>query len=259
MKHKILKKLIASTIAASALITLVPTGASAEWMRNENGNWSYAEGYGYATGWRLISGSWYYFNSSGLMQTGWINSGSDWYYMDLSGAMQKGVVQIEGKIHLFSESGAMQRGNCIIESKLYSFDNNGVCIGPNYPTPVKAFDYYGNSTIAYVPNQIINQDATMSNEIPSDGRVKVKQYKVTFRDPDADSSDEEILKTKQVDENTKLTLYKPTKTGYTFVEWNTKSDGDGTSYADDDKITVNKDIVLYAQWKQVTTTTTSTK
>ena len=63
-----------------------------------------------------------------------------------------------------------------------------------------------------------------------------------------------ILKTRTVDEDTNMTLYKPTKSGYTFAEWNTEDDGDGTSYEYDDKIIVKKDITLYAQWKIETDT-----
>jgi uncharacterized repeat protein (TIGR02543 family) len=258
MKHRILKKLIAAGIVVSGLTTLVPIGASAAWINYGAGMWGYTEGDSYATGWRSINSTWYFFDSDGVMRTGWINSGGQWYYADLSGAMQTGVIQIEGKTYLFSESsGAMQKGSCIINAKFYSFDDNGAFYGTDYPVPAKAFDYYGNSTIAYVPNQIISQDATMSSDIPSNGGNQVKQYKVTFKDPDADSSDDEILKTRYVDENTKTTLYKPTKSGYTFVEWNTKSDGDGTSYEYDDMVTIKNNITLYAQWDEITTTTTT--
>jgi uncharacterized repeat protein (TIGR02543 family) len=258
MKHKVLKKLIAASIAASTLITLAPVGVSAAWIQNYDGSWGYTEGYNYATGWRLINGTWYFFDSYGLMRTGWIYSDGEWYYADLSGAMQTGVIQIEGKIHLFSSDGAMQKGSSIINGKLYNFDDNGVCIGSDYPTPVKGFDYYGNSTLPYVPNQIIDENASMSSDIPTDGTKEAKkQYKVKFKDPDADSSDEELLKTRTVDESTIITLYKPTKSGYTFIEWNTKSDGDGTSYEYDDRVKVNEDMTLYAQWEENTSTTTS--
>ena len=36
--------------------------------------------------------------------------------------------------------------------------------------------------------------------------------------------------------------------GYTFVNWNTESDGSGTSYADKAAVTLTDDIDLYAQW-----------
>ncbi len=40
-----------------------------------------------------------------------------------------------------------------------------------------------------------------------------------------------------------------TRTNYSFVEWNTKPDGTGTSYADEDSFTApEEDLTLYAQW-----------
>lgn len=250
MKHKFLNKLIVSSITISTLLTLVPVKASAEWVKNYYGNWSYTEGYGYATGWRQIGGTWYFFDEIGQMRTGWIQSGDSWYYADLSGAMQTGVIQIEGKIYLFSESGAMQTGKCIIGGSFYDFDDKGVFIGGEAPVPTRAFDYYGNNAIPYIPSQIVNENASMSNDIPTDGSEQVAQYKVKFKDPDAEADEDELLKTRTVDEDTTITLYKPKKSGYTFVEWNTDSDGDGTSYEYDDTIKVKKNITLYAQWEE---------
>lgn len=40
-----------------------------------------------------------------------------------------------------------------------------------------------------------------------------------------------------------------TNTGYTFLSWNTQSDGSGTTYNEGDTITLTEDTVLYAQWK----------
>ena len=39
-----------------------------------------------------------------------------------------------------------------------------------------------------------------------------------------------------------------TKTGYTFIEWNTQADGSGASYAPNDTYQLNASQVLYAQW-----------
>ena len=41
-----------------------------------------------------------------------------------------------------------------------------------------------------------------------------------------------------------------TKTGYTFVEWNTNSSGTGTSYDPGDSLTVNYNRTLYAIWER---------
>ena len=42
------------------------------------------------------------------------------------------------------------------------------------------------------------------------------------------------------------------RTGYTFLGWNTKADGSGISYAADDNFIVNSNLVLYAQWSSST-------
>ena len=58
--------------------------------------------------------------------------------------------------------------------------------------------------------------------------------------------------------NVALTLSstKPTRTGYTFLNWNTKSDGTGTTYASGASYTANAAATLYAQWKADTYTIT---
>lgn len=42
-----------------------------------------------------------------------------------------------------------------------------------------------------------------------------------------------------------------TKEGYSFVKWNTSSDGSGTDYDPSDSITLSADVTLYAIWAQV--------
>ena len=42
-----------------------------------------------------------------------------------------------------------------------------------------------------------------------------------------------------------------TRLGYIFVSWNTKADGSGTSYRDNQKITIKGDLRLYAQWREL--------
>jgi uncharacterized repeat protein (TIGR02543 family) len=46
------------------------------------------------------------------------------------------------------------------------------------------------------------------------------------------------------------------RNGYHFGGWNTKADGTGTPYAANASLTVDKDIVLYAQWLVITYTIT---
>ena len=46
-----------------------------------------------------------------------------------------------------------------------------------------------------------------------------------------------------------LSTKKPTKTNFTFVSWNTKQDGTGTTYTPGQSYTANSSVVLYAQWR----------
>ncbi len=41
----------------------------------------------------------------------------------------------------------------------------------------------------------------------------------------------------------------PTRSGYTFIGWNTKADGTGTAYSAGADIVLNANVTLYAQWK----------
>ena len=50
----------------------------------------------------------------------------------------------------------------------------------------------------------------------------------------------------------KLSTTKPTRAGYTFTGWDTKSDGSGTSYAAGANYTANAAVTLYAQWSIIT-------
>lgn len=55
--------------------------------------------------------------------------------------------------------------------------------------------------------------------------------------------------TKWYGESLTLSSTKPTRTGYTFKNWNTKSDGSGTTYSAGTSYTGNAALTLYAQWQ----------
>lgn len=54
--------------------------------------------------------------------------------------------------------------------------------------------------------------------------------------------------TKWYGEDLTLSSTKPTRTGYSFKNWNTKADGSGTTYASGGGYTGNAALTLYAQW-----------
>ena len=55
-------------------------------------------------------------------------------------------------------------------------------------------------------------------------------------------------------ENKNLPSNTFTREGYTFKEWNTKADGSGTSYNDEQPINISSNETLYAQWQPITYT-----
>ena len=56
--------------------------------------------------------------------------------------------------------------------------------------------------------------------------------------------------TKNHDKDLTLSSTVPTRSGYEFTGWNTKSDGTGTSYASSATYSSNSSATLYAQWKK---------
>ena len=246
MKNKYLRKIISACLISSTVIAAMPITAHAAWISDYYGGWAYSDGYNLATGWKYINGFWYYFDSMGRMQTGWISDGGKWYYLNSNGEMQTGVIQIEGKIYLFAQNGEMQMGFAVVDGKQYNFADQGACIGDDMPVPKMAYDYYGVSTVPFTPNQIMNSNTQVSNEIPSDGSEVTVKFKVTYKDDDG-----KTLSVRSMNADDKITLYEPSKNGYTFIEWNTKKNGTGTSYNAEDKLKLTKDITLYAQWDEI--------
>jgi uncharacterized repeat protein (TIGR02543 family) len=86
--------------------------------------------------------------------------------------------------------------------------------------------------------------------IPSDTTLyaawTVNQYTVTF-DAHGGNDPEPLTKTVTFDQSYG-DLATTSRTGYTFAEWNTKSDGSGTGITDETVVDTPNDHTLYAQW-----------
>lgn len=251
MKKKFITNLLVTALTATTILSISPLKAEAAWL-NYYGRWAYDNGGYLATGWKQVGEIWYYFDSNGMMQTGWINDGGYYYYLDQSGMMQTGVIQVNGKIYILAPSGQMQTGSVVIGAKMYYFGPDGSCVGTEVPTPLKAYDYYGNPVQPYVPSQIATPGIEMNTEIPLDvGERARKEFRVYYKDDDGDA-----IITKKVEcdiskSSADIVLYEPEKNGYEFIEWNTKKNGNGTSYDAGDKIQLKGDLTLYAQWSEI--------
>ena len=78
--------------------------------------------------------------------------------------------------------------------------------------------------------------------------VKLKTYTITYNANGGSGAPSNQVK--EHNKNITLSTSKPTRTGYTFVNWNTSSDGTGTSYSAGATYSDNSDITMYAQWRK---------
>lgn len=241
MKHNFIKKLIAASVVTSSVFSIypvsaLPTGINYSWVVQTNGQWAkYGE-------------KWYYY-LNGQLQKGWICDKTGWYYADQNGVMQTGVLQIGGKIYLFADSGVMQTGSVVINGKIYIAGADGVFYGENLPMPTKAYDSYGQTDKIKHPSQVVSSSDGSSitdSATVYDPLAPKEKFQITFKDDDGEN-----LRIRNVKVGDTVTLYKPTKKGSDFVEWNTKKNGDGDSYDYDDEIKIKKNIALYAVWEEV--------
>src|SRR5471030_1905756 len=67
MKRFKLTKVIAISLIVASVLALNPISASAEWKQNNTGWWYTTDESSWTTGWTLLDGNWYYFNSDGYM------------------------------------------------------------------------------------------------------------------------------------------------------------------------------------------------
>ena len=98
----------------------------------------------------------------------------------------------------------------------------------NNVTLYAVWQYNGSTTSTY----IVSYDANGGSGAPS-GQGQVEGLSLTLRSTE------------------------PTRDGYKFVSWNTKSDGTGTSYAPGDTYSAGVSVTLYAIWEEVITYTVS--
>lgn len=97
----------------------------------------------------------------------------------------------------------------------------------------------------------VEWNGTYSGTRNADGSISIgakTSYTVSFNANNGSGAPGN--QTKWYGENLTLSSTKPTRTGYTFNNWNTKSDGSGTGYSSGGTYSSNSGTTLYAQWTE---------
>ena len=146
------------------------------------------------------------------------------------------------------------------------------------------YKYYCITIEELINNGIIKKNAKLPDNINKSNYISIKKDKVSLvksepvilgDNADVNSNDYKACVNKETEENNLYTISynanggsnapgnqskienksislsssKPTRTGYTFVNWNTKKDGSGTTYKAGASYNSNADLTLYAQWR----------
>lgn len=125
MKNAKLKKILATSLVASMVLVMLPSGVLADWKQAEDNSWKYEDNSGVSTGWKLIDGSWYNFDENGVMKTGWINDKGTWYFADASGAMKTGWIKDKDNWYFTDTTGVMKTGWVNDKGTWYFTDASG--------------------------------------------------------------------------------------------------------------------------------------
>ena len=106
-------------------------------------------------------------------------------------------------------------------------------------------------TATYTPTDLTNYEVLNDIEITVNVGDVSSLHTITYNSNDENG----LTSTQEVEENVKTKLNKNTFTrdGYEFIGWNTKADGKGTAYTDEQEVSIKDDLVLYAQWEKVNT------
>lgn len=133
----------------------------------------------------------------------------------------------------------------ITMSELFNIANNVVKTGYHVISLTNGIMTYNN-------NSILNMPIGGLDLYPQE--IEKNHYSVKYEKNYSDSTGNMDTQPFTYDENQELSKNTFTKTGYNFCGWNTKPDGTGISYEDEQNVENlstenNGTIILYAQWK----------
>ena len=109
---------------------VVPEG----WVHNQKGWWYQFSDGSWATGWKKLTKGektgWYFFNTSGYMQTSWVKVNGYWYFLDHDGLMLTGWIEYKNRKCYLEPEPKKNQGHAymsetaVIDGKTYRFDSN---------------------------------------------------------------------------------------------------------------------------------------
>ncbi len=98
-------------------------GHSIDGWKLISGTWYYYKNSTKQTGWQKINDTWYYLDASGKMLTGWQKINDTWYYLDVSGKMLTDWQKVNGRWYYLESSGLMATGWKYVRGRWYYLDN----------------------------------------------------------------------------------------------------------------------------------------
>lgn len=108
-------------LISGALIISTPIVSFAEWYQGDIG-WQYQlDGQYLSNTWKMLDGSWYHFNTDGIMDTGWFQD-------------------VDGLYYLNPDNGSMLTGLQTVNGSYCSFDASGKLMGTPIPTHIEGLD-----------------------------------------------------------------------------------------------------------------------
>ncbi len=140
----------------------------------------------------------------------------------------------------YPSEGTISFGNLEFSKENYFIDNWNTCPdGTGIKFSAKSSDS--------IPFDSIPFDA--QNKITLYAQWEEEKYTITFNSNQGSGNMPILELVKNVSANLSKNTF--TRDNYIFKNWNTKADGTGVSYEDEQLISITEDITLYAQWEKI--------
>ncbi len=156
----------------SALMSSEALAANPNWYQDSQGWHYYKSNTQLAKNeWICVDGTWYSFDSRGVMQTGWVKSGSNYYYCLSDGSMTTGYIEVNGNSYYLKPDGTCLIGG--VTPDFYLTDTNGV-IQPDYRV-IAGVRVQKPSLFVRQDSSAMSGWAAMMGAVQSIGQIAYKQ------------------------------------------------------------------------------------